>query len=139
MRIALVLLAGCLFGVGLAISGMTDPAKVIGFLDVTGDWNPALAFVMAGALAVFAVGSLILRKMGRRLPEKICLPDTSADPVSRRLVVGSTIFGAGWGLSGFCPGPAIANLAWPRPEVLWIIPAMLAGMFVAQRAFRLDR
>jgi len=138
MRPFLILLAGVLFGAGLVISGMTDPARVIGFLDIFGNWDPALAFVMGGAVLVFGCGLMLLRKTGTR----ICatpLPDTSPDPVSKRMVIGSAIFGIGWGLGGFCPGPALANLSTLRTEALIFVPLMLLGMFIAQRTFNLDR
>ncbi|MEM1295177.1 MAG: DUF6691 family protein [Verrucomicrobiota bacterium] len=125
----IVLLAGLLFGAGLAISGMTNPAKVIGFLDLTGDWDPTLAYVMGGAVAVFAIGSLLIRG----------LPKAESDPVTMSLVVGSILFGVGWGLGGFCPGPALANLAAFRAEALCFVPAMAVGMILAQRLFGLDR
>ncbi len=128
-RTLLVLGAGVLFGAGLAISGMTNPSKVIGFLDVAGDWDPTLAFVMAGALGVFAIGNKVIPG----------LPQDRSEPVSLRLVLGSTLFGVGWGVSGFCPGPALANLAVLRAEALWFVPAMALGMIVAQRVFGLDR
>jgi len=132
-----ILLSGMLFGAGLALSGMTDPARVIGFLDFTGSWQPSLAFVMGGAVAVFGIGLLLLRKFGQ--PVCKTLPDTSADPISKTMVVGSAIFGVGWGLGGFCPGPAVANLAQLRSEALIFLPCMLVGMFIAQRLFRLDQ
>ena len=138
MKSFLILLAGALFGAGLVISGMTDPSRVIGFLDMFGNWDPALAFVMGGAVIVFGGGLLLLRKTGTR----VCstkLPDTSADPISKRMAVGSAIFGIGWGLGGFCPGPAIANLSVLRTEALVFVPLMLLGMYLAQRSFGLDR
>ncbi len=138
MRTFRILLSGLLFGAGLVVSGMTDPARVIGFLDLFGDWDPALAFVMGGAVIVFALGLLLLRKTGTR----VCstpLPDTSPDPISGRMVIGSAIFGIGWGLGGFCPGPALANLSTLRTEALIFVPLMLLGMFIAQRTFNLDR
>lgn len=138
MKLLFTLLAGMLFGAGLAISGMTDPAKVIAFLDVAGAWDPRLAFVMGGALAVFGAGLLLLRRSGAR-PCGVDLPDTSADPVCKRMLIGSLLFGVGWGLGGFCPGPAIANLALLRTGALAFVPAMLVGMVVAQRVFDLDR
>lgn len=138
MKFVLVLLGGILFGSGLALSGMTDPAKVIGFLDFFGTWNPALAFVMGGALAVFGIGLMVLRKTGTRLCS-VDLPDTSSDPVSKRMIIGSALFGIGWGLGGFCPGPALANISTFKLEVLVFIPVMIAGMIVAQRVFGLDR
>ena len=109
MRFVLILLGGLMFGAGLVISGMTDPTRVIGFLDILGDWDPALAFVMAGAVASFGVALLILRKSGKRICG-VKLPDTSADPISKQMVIGSAIFGVGWGLAGFCPGPALARV-----------------------------
>lgn len=138
MRFFLILLSGVLFGAGLMISGMADPSRVIGFLDIFGDWDPALAFVMGGAVLVFAGGLIFLRKTGTRVCS-VSLPDTSADPVSKRMVIGSAIFGIGWGLGGFCPGPALANLSILRSEALLFVPLMLLGMVIAQRTFHLDR
>lgn len=138
MKLFSILIAGALFGSGLVISGMTDPARVIGFLDFFGDWNPALAFVMGGAVTVFGLGQLILRKRHIRF-QAIELPDTSSAPISKRHVIGSAIFGIGWGLSGFCPGPALANLARLQQETLLFVPLMLLGMLIAQRVFDLDQ
>ena len=138
MRSFLILLGGALFGAGLVISGMTDPSRVIGFLDIFGNWDPALAFVMGGAVAAFGTVLWVLKRTGRQVCG-VALPDTSADPISKRMVVGSVIFGIGWGLGGLCPGPAIANLSVLKIEVLWFVPLMLLGMFVAQRVFGLDR
>lgn len=139
-RLALVLFAGGLFGFGLALSGMTDPGRVIGFLDVSGDWDPSLALVMAGAVGTYGLGMAVARKaregngwFGTRLP---C---GSRAPIDRRLVSGALIFGIGWGLGGFCPGPAIANLAALRPEALVFVPAMAAGMWLARAKFGADR
>ena len=136
-----ILVAGGLFGTGLAISGMTDPARVIGFLDVFGKWDPALAFVMAGAVATYGLGTFALRKASHRdalQPEGLKLPTTRSEPIDRRLVMGAAIFGVGWGLSGFCPGPALANLGALRIEALVFAPAMLVGMVVAQQVFAAD-
>ena len=137
VRMLAILLAGVLFGAGLVLAGMTDPTKVIGFLDFTGAWDPSLAFVMGGAVASFGIGQLVLRKHSAR-PFGRALPDTSADPISGRMVVGSAIFGLGWGLAGFCPGPALANLAALRMEALVFVGLMLVGMVIAQRLFELD-
>ncbi len=119
--------AGILFGLGLSISQMMNPAKVKGFLDVAGDWDPSLAFVMAGALAVTAVGYRII--LGRSAP--LFAPSFQV-PGARRvdvpLVVGAAIFGVGWGLGGFCPGPAVAGLAYGIAPVLVFVASMLAGM-----------
>lgn len=138
MKMIFVLLGGLSFGAGLVISGMTDPARVIGFLDFFGDWNPALALVMGGAVITFGIGHLILRKRAST-STTLKLPDLSTDPIDLRLVIGSAIFGIGWGLGGFCPGPAIANLGALRVQAMLFVPIMLAGMFVAQQLFKLDR
>ena len=135
-RLFLIFLAGALFGTGLAVSGMTDPGRVIGFLDVFGAWDPALLFVMAGAVGVYGLGMLILRRFKN---QNFKLPSTAASPIDRRLVIGAAIFGVGWGLGGFCPGPALANLGALRFEALVFVPAMAIGMFLAQRFFEADR
>ena len=132
-KLFLFLLAGGLFGTGLAISGMTDPARVIGFLDVFGDWDPALLFVMAGAVCVYGLGMLVLRRF-----DGLKLPSAASSPIDRPLVAGAAIFGVGWGLGGFCPGPAIANLGALRIEALLFVPAMAIGMWLAQRFFGAD-
>jgi uncharacterized membrane protein YedE/YeeE len=133
-KLVLFFVAGGLFGTGLAVSGMTDPARVIGFLDVFGAWDPALLFVMAGAVGVYGLGMLMLRRFDR-----VKLPSAASSPIDRQLVIGSTIFGVGWGLGGFCPGPALANLGGLRVEALLFVPAMAIGMFLAQRFFGADR
>ncbi|MGZ4985106.1 MAG: DUF6691 family protein [Chthoniobacterales bacterium] len=132
-RSILTLLAGALFGAGLAISGMTNPARVLGFLDVTGAWDATLLFVMGGAVTVFALGSYLLRRqrMNSNAP--------SSEPIDFRLIGGSAIFGIGWGLAGLCPGPALTNLAALRPEALIFVPAMALGMVLAQQLFGADR
>ena len=135
-RLLLFLVAGSLFGSGLAISGMTDPGRVIGFLDIFGTWDPSLLFVMAGAVAVYGLGMVFLRRLRSGT---VNLPPASTSPIDRRLVIGAMIFGLGWGLGGFCPGPALANLGALRPEALLFVPAMAIGMFVAQRFFGADR
>ena len=135
-KLFLFVFAGGLFGAGLAISGMTDPARVIGFLDVFGKWDPALLFVMAGAVAVYGLGMFALRNFGRASSK---LPAAGSSPIDRSLVIGAAIFGAGWGLGGFCPGPALANLGALRMEALVFVPAMAIGMLIAQRFFGADR
>ncbi len=135
-KLIMILIAGGLFGTGLAISGMTDPARVIGFLDVFGKWDPALVFVMAGAVAVYGTGMLVLR----RAPVEGCkLPSTESARIDGRLVTGAAIFGVGWGLGGFCPGPALANLGALRLEAIVFVPAMAIGMVLAQRFCNSDR
>lgn len=126
-RLVPPLVSGTLFGAGLTLSGMTDPARVRGFLDLFGEWDPTLAFVMGGAVLVMAVAWRIRARMATPLfGEKFSLPDRSdLDPP---LLVGSALFGIGWGIVGLCPGPAIASLALSPVEVLPFVAAMLAGM-----------
>jgi uncharacterized membrane protein YedE/YeeE len=127
MKLLMALLAGLLFGLGLILSGMTDPAKVIGFLDLAGNWDPSLAFVMGGALLV---GSLVFPFATKRpkslLGDALRLP--TATRIDRRLVLGGLTFGVGWGLAGYCPGPALASLAQGGTKPLVFFVAMLAGM-----------
>lgn len=131
-------LPGLLFGVGLVLSGMTDPAKVVNFLDVAGTWDPSLAVVMGGALVTFAIGRrFVLRRRAPVLGGSF--PAAPNHAIDARLVIGSALFGIGWGAAGFCPGPAVANLAAGRAEALVFVVAMVVGMRAAQLAFRLDR
>ena len=133
-RTIVALFAGALFGVGLVVSGMADPQKVIGFLDVAGDWDPTLAFVMGGALLVTVPAfRLILRRPRPVLADGFALP-TKSD-VDGRLLGGAALFGVGWGLSGFCPGPAVAALSTGLTPVLAFVAAMLVGMAVYARVF----
>jgi uncharacterized membrane protein YedE/YeeE len=125
----LVFAIGLLFGIGLIVSGMTDPGKVLGFLDLAGNWDPSLLFVMGGATLVAAIGFALARRRGRTLTgAPVRLPAATA--IDRRLVIGSLVFGAGWGLAGFCPGPALASLGTGRSEPLLFSLAMVAGMAV---------
>lgn len=123
------LLAGLLFGVGLMISGMANPAKVQGFLDLAGHWDPSLAFVMAGAIAIGSLAFLIAKRRKRSfLGQPMQLPASTT--VTLRLVLGSAAFGAGWGLAGFCPGPALVALGAGYPKAAGFVAAMVAGMAV---------
>jgi uncharacterized protein len=135
-KLILFLIAGALFGSGLALSGMTDPARVIGFLDVFGNWDPALLFVMSGAVGAYGIGMLVLRRFGGR---SLDLPSGASSPIDRRLVIGAAIFGLGWGLGGFCPGPSLANLGALRTAALVFVPCMAIGMLLAQRFLGADR
>jgi len=127
LRILAALGCGIIFGLGLAISGMMNPAKIIGFLDVAGRWDPTLAFVMGGALLVAVPAYRLI--LGRRRP---VLESGFSLPTNTRpdapLVLGSALFGVGWGLVGFCPGPAVAAVVTGLPAVLGFLAAMLAGM-----------
>lgn len=121
------LVAGALFGGGLALGGMTDPVRVRGFLDIFGTWDPTLAFVMAGAVATMAVAWRLRPRLAHPLfAEQFSLPDRTA--LDRRLVAGAGLFGIGWGLAGLCPGPALASLALAPLDVAPFVGAMLAGM-----------
>jgi len=121
------LVCGLIFGFGLLISGMVSPAKVLGFLDILGDWDPSLAVVMAAALAVSVPGFALTRRRGRPvLGEQCDWPTKTA--IDRPLVIGAVMFGSGWGLVGLCPGPALENLASLSPQVLVFVAAMAAGM-----------
>jgi uncharacterized protein len=131
MGAVIALLAGLVFGIGLLMSGMTDPAKVQGFLDLFGRWDPSLAFVMGGAIMV-AIGAFTLAKRraaaGRKSwsGESIELPTSNV--IDARLIGGGVLFGIGWGLAGFCPGPALVALSSGFGPALWFVPAMLVGM-----------
>ena len=129
MRTFTALLAGLVFGLGLIVSGMANPAKVLGFLDLFGRWDPSLAFVMAGAIAVGAVAFFAARKRTvSLLGAEMKLP--TARHIDRRLVMGSTLFGIGWGIAGFCPGPGLVALGMGETKAAVFVAAMLAGMGV---------
>lgn len=124
--------AGALFGAGLAVSGMTDRSVVLGFLDVAGQWNPTLAFVMAGALAVtIPLFRAVLKRESPALGGAFRVPQR--DEVDVRLLAGAAIFGVGWGVAGFCPGPALVGAAAGLRDAWIFLPAMVAGSFVAGR------
>ena len=128
-QLALSLISGSLFGAGLAVSGMMDPSRVRGFLDIAGSWDPTLAFVMGGATLVMAIAWLIQRRMQRPLTEtEFALPGTQL--IDRRLLSGAVLFGIGWGLAGLCPGPAIASLSVnPLPAAIFV-GSMIGGMSI---------
>lgn len=127
MKAFTALLAGLLFDLGLILSGMSDPAKVLGFLDLAGDWDPSLAFVMGGAIVVGSLAFPFVTKRPKSiLGEAMRLP--IASPIDRRLVFGGLIFGVGWGLAGYCPGPVLTSLALGGIKPLLFFIAMLAGM-----------
>jgi uncharacterized protein len=135
---AIEFLVGLLFGWGLLLSGMTDPGKVQGFLDLFGLWDPSLAFVMGGAIAVgFFAFALAKKKTTTLLGGALQLP--AARHIDQPLVVGSLIFGAGWGLAGFCPGPGLVSMAAGEFKALVFVGAMLAGMLVFEAIDRFGR
>ncbi|TMH11851.1 MAG: YeeE/YedE family protein [Betaproteobacteria bacterium] len=127
MTIFTSLIAGLVFGLGLIVSGMANPAKILGFLDVAGAWDPSLLFVMGGAVAVASVAFAIARKRTvSLLGAEMKLP--TARQIDRRLVGGSLLFGIGWGIAGFCPGPSLVALGMAEPKALVFVAAMLVGM-----------
>ena len=122
-------LVGLLFGTGLILSGMTDPGKVLGFLDLSGSWDPSLALVMGGAILVGIFAFAVARKRTTTfLGDTMHLP--TASDIDKRLLIGGLVFGAGWGLAGFCPGPAIVSLGAGQPKAAAFVLAMLVGMLV---------
>ncbi|CAH0527724.1 hypothetical protein CTH30272_01369 [Allocatenococcus thiocycli] len=126
------LVSGVLFGMGMAVSGMIDPAKVVGFLDISGNWDPSLAFVMGGALAVFMPSYFLLIKPRKQSVSgaEMCTPTNTK--IDARLLSGAAIFGLGWGLAGICPGPAVASLALGNVSIILFFVAMLAGSMFAK-------
>ncbi len=123
------LLSGLVFGLGLIVSGMANPAKVLGFLDLAGLWDPSLAFVMAGAIGVGSVGFFVAKRRSLSwLGAPMRIPTSRR--IDRRLVIGSLLFGLGWGVAGFCPGPALVGLGMGSTKALVFVAAMLAGMGV---------
>jgi len=137
--VASALVVGLLFGAGLAVSGMTNPAKILSFLDIAaiavGDWDGTLLFVMGGALAVTFVGYRYVLSLPHPVLDSLFhLPTARA--IDLRLIFGAAIFGIGWGLVGYCPGPAIAALAWPTAEPALFVAAMLVGFWIGGKALR---
>ncbi|MCZ7451984.1 YeeE/YedE family protein [Rhizobium rhizogenes] len=132
-RVMLALVAGALFGFGLSLSGMVDPASVSGFLDLaSGHWDPSLMFVLGGAVSVAVPGVLLSRFIGRPvLADDFSLPAKTR--IDRPLILGSAIFGIGWGLAGFCPGPALSAFALGLLPVILFVCAMIAGMLAHDR------
>ena len=137
MRIALGFLSGLVFGLGLVISGMADPAKVLNFLDLAGSWDPSLAFVMGGATVTTFIGyRLVWRRAAPVIDTRFDLPTNSR--IDRPLILGAALFGIGWGIGGFCPGPAWTALPLMAPGTLVFLPAMLTGLWLGTRIKSLD-
>ena len=124
-------LAGMLFGFGLAISQMTNPNKVMNFLDVLGDWDPSLGLVMLGALMVSGIGFALTKRRGKAVFAELQIP--TKNTIDAKLIIGAALFGIGWGIAGYCPGPALANIVNAWDEVRWFIPAMVCGFFIADQ------
>lgn len=138
MNPACAFVAGLVFGVGLIVSGMSNPAKVLAFLDLAGKWDPSLMLVMAGAIAVGAAAFASAQRKPRTwLGQPISLP--AAKVVDRRLIIGSALFGVGWGLAGICPGPALVLSGMAAPTGILFFVAMLAGMSLFEGLERLKR
>src|SRR6056297_4254593 len=134
MRLMSAFLVGLVFGVGIAISGLSNPAKVLNFFDIAGTWDPRLIFVMGGALVTTFIGyRFVLRRDRPVIEERFQLP--TARDIDARLVGGSAVFGVGWGIAGFCPGAAVPALGSGKWEVALFVAALLAGLWVA-RAIR---
>ena len=138
MQLIIIYLVGVVFGTGIVVSGMANPAKVINFFDVAGTWDPSLAFVMGGALIVTAVGYRLVFGRARPLFEgRFLLP--TARNLDARLIGGSAVFGVGWGIAGFCPGGALPALGTGRIEVILFVAALLGGIFAAKFLQNLSR
>lgn len=132
LRFLAALVSGGVFGFGLSLSGMLDPSRVKGFLDIAGGWDPSLAFVLAGAVAVAMPGAWLSRRMRRPVFDgAFHLPSPTG--IDRRLVLGSALFGIGWGMAGFCPGPALASLTLGLAPSFLFVAAMIIGMTVNDR------
>ncbi|MBC7131875.1 MAG: YeeE/YedE family protein [Roseovarius sp.] len=133
MRLLSAFLVGLIFGVGIAVSGMINPAKVLNFFDIAGTWDPSLAFVMGGALATTLLGyRIVLRRPAPVLEPRFVIP--TARDIDARLIGGSAVFGIGWGIAGFCPGAAIPALGSGKGEVAAFVVALVAGIVVARLA-----
>jgi uncharacterized protein len=128
--------SGVVFATGLCLSGMTQPSKVTGFLDVTGAWDPSLAFVMVGAIAVTAVGFRLSARRAAPFPDDRFHVPPARSALDWRVIAGAAIFGLGWGLSGLCPGPAIVSLVSGQRGALVFVTAMIVGMFANRAVVR---
>ncbi|OLQ77695.1 transporter [Photobacterium proteolyticum] len=127
------LFSGLLFGLGMMMSGMVDPAKVIGFLDVAGNWDPSLAFVMGGAIMVFMPAYILIV---RKMKTPVCAADfhlSKKKSIDGRLISGSVLFGLGWGIAGICPGPAVTSLSGTNPDVIVFVVSMVGGIWLGSK------
>lgn len=135
MKNIIALISGVLFGIGLSASGMTDPAKVLGFLDLFGAWQPDLMFVMGGAVMMTAIGfTLILKRKAPVCDQQFHLPTSKV--IDKKLLIGAALFGIGWGIYGYCPGPALGALVYLKINTVIFVAAMLAGMWGVHKFVR---
>lgn len=132
MKLFVALLSGILFGTGLTVAQMVDPNKVLNFLDISGNWDPSLAFVMAAAFSVFSLAYWVLIKNRTVSLTGGQISIGSITVVNKQLIVGAAIFGMGWGMTGICPGPAIANISGGEPKILTFVVVMIIGMKVSE-------
>ena len=133
MRLIAAAFAGGLFGAGLLISGMTNPAKVQGWLDIFGDWDPTLGFVLGGAMLPMLIAWRIAARQGKSLIGGLDLPEKPSELIDARLIGGAALFGLGWGLSGLCPGPTMASLGFGGVPIWLFFASMVAGMVIYRR------
>ncbi len=131
MKLLVYLLAGILFGVGLTVSQMVDPMKVLNFLSVTESWDPSLAFVMIGAIGVFAITRIVFTKNNKLAIFGGAINQSISNVVDKKLVIGSILFGLGWGITGLCPGPAVANISNLDPKILVFLLVMVTSMRIS--------
>jgi uncharacterized membrane protein YedE/YeeE len=125
------LISGILFGLGLSVSQMIDPAKVVNFLDITGSWDPSLAFVMAGALAVNLVATPLILKRKKPICDKLFRTPLK-EQIDRRLILGAALFGIGWGIAGYCPGPMITSISFMTGDILIVLSAYIVGTLITR-------
>lgn len=129
MRLIIAFLSGALFAAGLVVSGLSSPARVQGFLDIFGNWDPTLAFVMGAAILPMAIA---WRFAGRKSLSGECVPAPKQSPIDSKLIAGSAMFGLGWGIGGYCPGPAIATIGISFIPVAYFLAAMIVGIWIAR-------
>jgi uncharacterized protein len=133
MKLLVYLLAGVIFGIGLTISQMVDPLKVLNFLSITESWDPSLAFVMIGAIGLFSISRIVFTKNNKVSIFGDVIGQKISSVIDKKLVVGSILFGVGWGITGLCPGPAVANISNLDPKILVFILVMIISMRISHR------
>jgi uncharacterized protein len=133
MKLLVYLLAGVIFGIGLTISQMVDPMKVLNFLSITESWDPSLAFVMVGAIGLFSISRIVFTKNNKVSIFGDVIGQKISSVIDKKLVVGSILFGVGWGITGLCPGPAVANISNLDPKILVFIFVMIISMRISHR------